>query len=56
MRTVSSARVFEGAGLNHRPLVEGGLLASECADLLRDFFADRRSPRVATADCIIHNK
>jgi tRNA(adenine34) deaminase len=28
--------------LNHRPQVEGGLLADECADLLRAFFASRR--------------
>jgi tRNA(adenine34) deaminase len=28
--------------LNHRPLVEGGLLAPECAALLRAFFAARR--------------
>ena len=28
--------------LNHRPEVAGGLLASECAELLRDFFASRR--------------
>ena len=28
--------------LNHRPEVAGGLLASECADLLRAFFASRR--------------
>ncbi len=28
--------------LNHRPTVAGGLLASECADLLRAFFASRR--------------
>ena len=28
--------------LNHRPLVEDGLLAEECADLLRAFFASRR--------------
>jgi tRNA(adenine34) deaminase len=28
--------------LNHRPLVEEGLLAQECADLLRSFFASRR--------------
>jgi tRNA(adenine34) deaminase len=27
---------------NHRPTVEGGLLAEECGDLLRDFFAARR--------------
>ena len=28
--------------LNHRPVVESGLLAEECADLLRAFFAGRR--------------
>jgi tRNA(adenine34) deaminase len=28
--------------LNHRPQVESGLLAEECADLLRAFFASRR--------------
>jgi tRNA(adenine34) deaminase len=28
--------------LNHRPLVESGLLAQESADLLRSFFASRR--------------
>ena len=28
--------------LNHRPEVHGGLLADECAALLRDFFASRR--------------
>lgn len=28
--------------LNHRPHVDGGLLADECADLLRAFFAARR--------------
>ncbi len=28
--------------LNHRPAVAGGLLAQECADVLRAFFASRR--------------
>lgn len=28
--------------LNHRPEVVGGLLAQECGDLLRQFFASRR--------------
>ena len=28
--------------LNHRPAVEGGVLANECAGLLRAFFAARR--------------
>src|SRR5689334_7243233 len=29
--------------LNHRPEVLGGVLAAECGDLLRDFFAARRT-------------
>jgi tRNA(adenine34) deaminase len=28
--------------LNHRPAVQSGLLAQECADMLRAFFASRR--------------
>jgi tRNA(adenine34) deaminase len=28
--------------LNHRPAVQSGLLAEECADMLRAFFASRR--------------
>jgi tRNA(adenine34) deaminase len=35
--------VLDEARLNHRPQVEGGLLAEESADLLRAFFAPRRS-------------
>ncbi|MFZ4720730.1 MAG: tRNA adenosine(34) deaminase TadA [Ilumatobacteraceae bacterium] len=31
--------------LNHRPPVESGVLADECGQLLKDFFAARRSPR-----------
>jgi tRNA(adenine34) deaminase len=31
--------------LNHRPEVSGGLLASECGELLSSFFAARRSGR-----------
>jgi len=27
---------------NHRPVVEGGLLAEECGEMLREFFAARR--------------
>jgi tRNA(adenine34) deaminase len=30
--------------LNHRPSVRGGVLESECGELLRDFFAARRMP------------
>ena len=34
--------VLRDTRLNHRPEVIGGVLASECGDLLRDFFAARR--------------
>ena len=34
--------VLDEPRLNHHPQVEGGLLADECADLLRSFFAPRR--------------
>ena len=35
--------VLAEPALNHRPLVEAGPLQEECAALLRDFFAARRS-------------
>jgi tRNA(adenine34) deaminase len=35
--------VLDSPQLNHRPQVESGLLAEECADLLRAFFAPRRT-------------
>ncbi|MBA2580352.1 MAG: nucleoside deaminase [Thermoleophilaceae bacterium] len=34
--------VLAEPGLNHRPQVDGGLLAQECGDLLRAFFGSRR--------------
>ena len=34
--------VLDVPQLNHRPLVEGGVRAEECASLLRAFFAERR--------------
>src|SRR5437763_17092917 len=34
--------VLDEPRLNHRPQVESGLLAEDCADLLRSFFAPRR--------------
>lgn len=39
----SQGRFFEQGFLNHRVLVEGGLLAEESAELLRAFFRARRS-------------
>ncbi len=38
----SVLNVLQVPQLNHRPRVESGLLAEECADLLRAFFAPRR--------------
>ncbi|MCA1682706.1 MAG: nucleoside deaminase, partial [Actinobacteria bacterium] len=41
----AAGSVFDVLGeprLNHRPEVAGGLLAGECADLLRAFFGSRR--------------
>jgi tRNA(adenine34) deaminase len=38
----SVLNVLDEPRLNHRPQVEGGLLAEDCADLLRAFFAPRR--------------
>jgi tRNA(adenine34) deaminase len=34
--------ILSGRRLNHRPVVEAGLLAGESAELLRAFFASRR--------------
>ena len=34
--------ILDDPALNHRPEVESGLLAQECGDLLRKFFASRR--------------
>jgi tRNA(adenine34) deaminase len=38
----SALDVLEHPRLNHRPQVQSGLLAEDCAELLREFFADRR--------------
>ena len=39
----SIMNVLDDPALNHRPQVESGLLAGECGDLLRSFFARRRA-------------
>jgi len=39
---VSTLRAFEVPGLNHRPAVTAGVLAADCAALLKEFFAARR--------------
>lgn len=40
---VSSTMKFPFARLNHKPEVSGGVLAEECASLLREFFRVRRN-------------
>lgn len=42
---VSSARVLDNPQLNHRVTVCGGVLAEDCAALLREFFLQRRTAR-----------
>ncbi len=41
--TASLYNVMSDPRINHNPPVEHGVLASECAQLLTDFFAQRRS-------------
>jgi tRNA(adenine34) deaminase len=36
-------QILSDGRLNHRPLVEGGVLADECGELLKNFFAEKRS-------------
>ena len=38
----SALRLFESGEFNHRPQIEAGVLAAECAALLTDFFAAKR--------------
>jgi len=39
---ISRFNVFENAGLNHKVLVESGVLESQCKKLLQDFFSELR--------------
>src|SRR2546421_1599146 len=39
----SVLNVLDVPQLNHRPQIESGLLAEECADMLRAFFSPRRT-------------
>jgi tRNA(adenine34) deaminase len=41
----STVAAHETPGLNHRLVVEGGVLADECRALMVDFFRDRRAGR-----------
>lgn len=39
---ISRGQFFDQGFLNHRVLVEGGVLAEECGEVLRAFFKARR--------------
>ena len=39
----SVLQLFDHAQLNHHTMVEGGVLEDECAQVLKDFFKERRS-------------
>ena len=39
----SVVNLFESAKLNHHTEVVGGVLADDCANLLKEFFAERRA-------------
>ncbi len=41
--------VLAEPALNHHPEVTAGVLEAECAALLREFFADRRTPPASAA-------
>ncbi len=42
---VSQGRLLEGNPYGHRVEVVGGVLAAECGEFLRDFFASRRAEK-----------
>ena len=39
----SVMKLFDNTQLNHHTMVEGGVLADECAQVLKDFFKERRA-------------
>ena len=41
----SVVNVFDNEQLNHHAEVQGGMLSEDCAQMLKDFFAERRSVR-----------
>jgi len=41
----SAQRLFETGEFNHRPVIEAGVLADECAALMTQFFENKRAAR-----------
>jgi tRNA(adenine34) deaminase len=48
----SVVNLFAQAQLNHHTQVQGGVLAEECAQVLRDFFAERRAQKRAEREAL----
>jgi tRNA(adenine34) deaminase len=44
----SIVNLFAEARLNHHTELVGGIMAEECGQLLKDFFAERRQRQMAT--------
>ena len=44
----SAISLFEAATFNHRPIIDGGLLAEECGALLTEFFENKRVAKKTT--------
>jgi len=47
---VSAHRLFDSGEFNHRPQIDAGVLADECAALMTDFFAARRAAARSNPD------
>ncbi len=45
---VSGVRFYEQPTCHHRPNVYGGILADECAQILKDFFKQKRKLKIKT--------
>lgn len=39
----SSYNLFEQQGINHFPIIEGGILGDECAIIIKDYFKSKRN-------------
>jgi len=46
----SVLNLFDNAALNHHTTLQGGVLAEPCADMLREFFVERRAQLRAERD------
>ncbi|MEM7564372.1 MAG: tRNA adenosine(34) deaminase TadA [Pseudomonadota bacterium] len=47
----SAHQLFARGSFNHQPVVEGGVLAKECSDIMRRFFAGKRKKNSGPRGC-----